>query len=149
MSETISTKSAHRYATFTVAGHYLGVDVLEVQEVLRHQSLTPVPLAPKVVEGLMNLRGQIVPALDMRRVLDLPPRESGSSPVSVVVRSSHGAVSLQVDEIEDVIELDGASFEIPPPNLNAGLRTLLSGMHKLKGRLLLVLDTQRAAQAGI
>jgi purine-binding chemotaxis protein CheW len=140
---------AHQYATFSVAGHFLGVDVLEVQEVLRGQSLTRVPLAPPVVEGLINLRGQIVAALDMRRVLGFPSRPDGSAAVSVVVRTAHGAVSLQVDEIEDVIELASESFEAPPPNADAELGRLLSGIHKLDGRLLLVLNVAQALQAGI
>jgi len=146
---------SHQYATFVVAGQFLGVDVLEVQEVLRGQSMTRVPLAPPVVEGLINLRGQIVPALDMRCLLGLPPRaaEPGGSEspaaVSVVVRSIDGAVSLQVDEIEDVIELDAGSFEAPPPNIEGALRTLFAGVHKLEGRLLLVLDTARTVERGI
>ena len=94
------------YATFLVAGHYLGIDVLEMQEVLRGQRLTPVPLAPEVVEGLINLRGQIVPAIDLRRVLKLAPADPGQDRFSVVARSDHGPVSLQVDEIGDVVELD-------------------------------------------
>jgi purine-binding chemotaxis protein CheW len=147
MTATVQNKLCHQYATFTVAHHFLGVDVLEVQEILRGQTLTRVPLAPLLVEGLINLRGQIVPALDMRRVLGLPPRDTGTAAVSVVVRSIHGAVSLQVDEIEDVIELDVRSFEAPPPNVDATLRALFLGVHKLDDRLLLVLDTQRAAQA--
>jgi purine-binding chemotaxis protein CheW len=141
--------AANQYATFTVASLFLGVDVLDVQEVLRGQSLTRVPLAPEVVEGLINLRGQIVPALDMRRVLGLPERDPQACPVSVVVRSPQGAVSLQVDEIEDVIELAAGSFEMPPPNVNAALRTLFSGVYKLDDRLLLVLNTQSAVEAGL
>jgi purine-binding chemotaxis protein CheW len=72
MTGTGQQTMPHQFATFTVAGHYLGVDVLDVQEVLRGQRLTRVPLAPAVVEGLINLRGQIVPALEMRRMLNLP-----------------------------------------------------------------------------
>ena len=147
--------ASHQYATFVVAGQFLGVDVTEVQEVLRGQSMTRVPLAPPVVEGLINLRGQIVPALDMRCVLGLLPRlrdpNGTESPgaVSVVVRSAHGAVSLQVDEIEDVIELDTRSFEAPPPNIDGALRPLFAGVHKLEGRLLLVLDIGRTVERGI
>jgi len=143
-----AARVASQYATFSVANHFLGIDVLEVQEVLRGQAMTRVPLAPPVVEGLINLRGQIVPALDMRRVLGLAPRQAGEGAVSVVVRSAHGAVSLQVDEIEDVIQFDADSFDAPPPNIDAPLRNLFSGVHKLEGRLLLVLDTERAVQAG-
>ncbi len=133
-----------QYATFNVGGHYLGVEVLQVQEVLREQRLTPVPLAPEVVEGLINLRGQIVPALDMRRLLRLPVRDGGSDPLSVVVRTEHGAVSLQVDEIGDVVELETGTFELPPRNVAAEVRQLLTGVFKMSDRLLLVLDIARA-----
>ena len=134
------------YATFLVAGHYLGVDVLEVQEVLNAQRLTPVPLAPDVVEGLINLRGQIVPALDLRRVLKLAPSEPGEDRVSVVARGPNGLVSLQVDEIGDVMDSDAAGFEPPPDNVDPAIRSLLRGVYKLKDRLLLVLDTARATE---
>lgn len=143
-----SKEGSNRYATFVVGGHSLGIRVLEVQEVLRQQRLTPVPLAPEVVAGLINLRGQIVPALDMRRLLHLPAGEEGTGSFSVVVGLENGAVSLQVDEIGDVLELDDSSFEFPPQNTDAHLRTLLSGVHKLKDRLLLVLDIRRTAEAG-
>jgi len=143
MTDSSVSGASGQYATFLVAGHYLGVDVLGVQEVLRQQKLTPVPLAPDVVEGLINLRGQIVPALDMRRLLHLPPRDPAISPLSVVVRTEHGAVSLQVDEIGDVVDLDNSSFERPPRNVAAELARLLQGVHKLRDRLLLILDTRR------
>lgn len=141
--------TSRQYATFSVASHFLGVDVLEVQEVLRGQSLTRVPLAPPVVEGLINLRGQIVPALGMRQVLGLAAPDAARVAVSVVVRSAHGPISLQVDDIEDVIELDAATLEPPPPNIDGAVRGLFSGVHKLDGRLLLVLDTARTVEAGI
>jgi len=131
------------YATFRVGGHCLAIPVLEVQEVLRGQRLTPVPLAPDAVSGLINLRGQIVPALEMRRLLRLPPRESEVDPLSIVVRTEHGAVSLQVDEIGDVLELDGSTFELPPHNVDPHVRSRLAGVYKLKDRLLLVLDIRR------
>jgi purine-binding chemotaxis protein CheW len=132
------------YATFLVAGHYLGIDVLEMQEVLLGQRLTPVPLAPDVVEGLINLRGQIVPAISLRRLLKLAPADPGQDRFSVVARSQHGPVSLQVDEIGDVVELDASGFEPPPDNLDPAIGGLLRGVYKLKDRLLLVLDTARA-----
>jgi len=136
-----------QYATFLVAGHFLGIDVLQVQEVLREQRLTPVPLAPDIVQGLINLRGQIVPALDMRRLIKLPSPKDAVSALSIVVRTAQGPVSLQVDEIGDVIELDAATFESVPDNVDVSVRSLLAGVHKLKDRLLLVLDTAKATDA--
>jgi purine-binding chemotaxis protein CheW len=144
MSGSLIPSGTTQYATFVVGGHYLGTTVLEVQEVLCGQRLTPVPLASPVVEGLINLRGQIVPAVDLRRLLHLTPRKCGEPALSVVVRTAQGPVSLQVDEIGDVIELDSAGLEEPPGNMEPVIRRLLTGVHKLKDRLLLVLDTAAA-----
>jgi len=142
------TLEAQQYATFTVGGHFLGVDVLEVQEVLRGQHLAPVPLAPPVVAGLINVRGQIVLALDLRRTLRLEVDAAGGVPeVSVLVRTAEGVVSLQVDDIGDVVELDGRTFEAAPRTLEAGLGAVVKGVHKLERELLLVLDTQAVAEA--
>lgn len=137
-----------QYATFRVADHYLGIGVLEVQEVLREQRVTQVPLAPPAVAGLINLRGQIVPELDMRRILHLPPRPPDAVTFSVVVRSEHGAVSLIVDQIDDVLELDASSSEPVPKNVEPRVRALLCGIHQLPEQLLLILDICRTVQMG-
>lgn len=138
-----------QFATFFIGDQYFGIDVLNVQEVLRHQEMTRVPLAPGVIQGLINLRGQIVTAVDMRGRLDLPPRnEDAGSSMNMVVRTQEGAVSLLVDEIGDVVEADHNSFEPPPDNLVPAARELVRGIYKLKDRLLLVLDTERAVDGG-
>src|ERR1700728_3635418 len=95
----IDSHSSGQFATFFVADRFFGVDVLRVQEVLCFQHMTCVPGASEVVEGLINLRGQIVTAIDMRRRLRLPPRPEGQTPMNMVVRTEGGAVSLLVDEI--------------------------------------------------
>lgn len=129
--------------TFHVDDLYLGVDVMEVQEVIRYQEMTAVPLAPEVVRGLINLRGQIVTALDLRRMLTLPPLE-GELPPNVVIRDgADEAVSLLVDQIGDVVDTDEADFEPVPPTLAGPARDLVLGAYKLPHALLLVLDTQR------
>jgi len=137
-----------QFCTFYVSGLFLGVEVTLVQEVIRYQQLTHVPLASDVIGGLMNLRGQIVTAIDLRRRLGMPPRDPGQLPINVVVRASEGAVSLLVDQIGDVIEVEEAAFERPPPTLGGEARELIRGAYKLEGGLLLVLDTARALQLG-
>lgn len=137
-----------QYATFRVGEQYLGIGVLDVQEVLREQRITPVPLAPASVAGLINLRGQIVPELDMRHLLQLPGRQPDTETFSVVVRTDHGAVSLLVDEIDDVLELDASSFEQAAQSLDQRTRDLLLGVHKLQHRLLLILDVRRTVDVG-
>jgi purine-binding chemotaxis protein CheW len=133
-----------RFSTFFVADLFFGVDVLRVQELLRIQPMTRVPQAPDVIEGLINLRGQIVTAIDMRRRLQLPPRAEDETPMNMVVRTDDGAVSLLVDGIGDVLDVDESTYERPPENLDPATRELIRGVYKLKDRLLLVLDTDRA-----
>jgi purine-binding chemotaxis protein CheW len=132
---------AQQFCTFFLAGHYFGVDVLNVQEVIRYQELTHVPLAPAVVRGLINLRGQIVTAIDLRRRLDLPERTDESEPVNVVLQTDEGAVSLLVDEIGDVLEISEDLFERPPEMLTGKIRDLIRGAYKLPHKLMLVLST--------
>jgi purine-binding chemotaxis protein CheW len=135
--------SGRQFATFFVDSLLFGVEVLRVQEVLRYQEMTPVPSAAEVVEGLINLRGQIVTAIDVRRRLALRPRESTRTPMNMVVRSDDGAVSLLVDEIGDVLDVEESAFEPVPDNVAPGIRDLTTGVYKLKDRLLLILDTSK------
>jgi purine-binding chemotaxis protein CheW len=143
MQRDMTAQPARQYATFFVDGLFFGIDVLEVQEVLRYQEMTRVPLAPEVIEGLINLRGQIVTAIDMRRRLKLKPRIDGQTPMNTVVRTEEGAVSLLVDEIGDVISVDGDAFERAPTNVTMEVRELLQGVYKQKDHLLLILDTKK------
>ncbi len=137
-----------QFCTFYLDQLMFGVELKGVQEVIRELQMTPVPLAPAVVSGLMNLRGQLVTAVDLRRRLELGPGQPGVQPMNVVVRSQDGAVSLLVDEIGDVVEVQEATFEQPPETLQGKVRTMILGVHKLDGRLLHVLDIEKACQVG-
>ena len=132
-----------QFCTFLLNGFFFGVEVLKVQEIIRYQEMTRVPLAPSMVRGLINLRGQIVTAIDLRRRFDFAPRPSGELPMNVVIRTDDGAVSLLVDEMGDVLEVNEESFERPPEMLQGLARDLVVGVYKLKERLLLILDTER------
>ena len=132
-----------QYATFNLAGSYFGISVGTVQEILRMQQMTPVPLAPSVVSGLINLRGQIVTAVDLRRRLGMVERDLGAAPVNVVIRSNGGIISLLVDEIGDVVEVSEDTFEPPPETLSSKAREMVRGVHKLNRRLMHVLDTDK------
>jgi purine-binding chemotaxis protein CheW len=127
--------------TFHLDGLYLGVDVRQVQEVLRYQRMTRAPLAPPVVRGLINLRGQIVTALDLRQRLGLGAAEA-RLPMNVVVRAADATVSLLVDDIGDVADVDESLFERPPETLKGAARALIRGAYKLQGRLLLELNAE-------
>jgi purine-binding chemotaxis protein CheW len=138
--------SNRQFATFHMQNLYFGIEVQKVQEVLRAQEMTKVPLAPGVLRGLINLRGQIVAAIDMRERLELPPRQPDHEPMNMIVRADDGAVSLLVDEIGDVIHVAANSFELVPETMAPHLKNLVEGVYKLDGRLLLVLDTDRTLQ---
>ena len=144
-----ATQTSGQFSTFFVADLFFGVDVLHVQEVLQSQQMTSVPQAPGVIEGLINLRGQIVTAIDMRRRLGLPRRADGQDPMNIVVRTVDGAVSLLVDEIGDVLDMDAATYERPPQNLDPAANDLIQGVYKLKDRLLLVLDEERTVDLAV
>ena len=131
-----------QYCTFYLGDQYFGLDVLKVQEIVRHQPLTRVPLAHPMVRGLINLRGQIVTAIDLRRRLDLPECNEEHEPVNVVVQTDEGAVSLIVDEIGDVLEVSEETFERPPETLQGSARDLIQGAYKLADQLLVILDPE-------
>lgn len=133
-----------RMATFTLSGHTYGIDVDHVQEVLRSQARTRVPLAPAAVAGLVNLRGQVLTAIDLREQLHLPARADGEEPMVVVIRVAGEPISLLVDSIGDVVDVDPSTFEAPPDTLDDASRELVLGAYKLPGRLLLALDPERA-----
>ena len=132
--------------TFKVGDLYFGVDVLRVQEVIREQEMTPVPLAHGVITGLSNLRGQIVTAIDMRARLNLKKREFGEDVMNVILTSDEGALSLLVDEIGDVIEVKSELFERPPGTLQSPVKNIVTGVHKLEGSLLLEVDPEAIAE---
>jgi purine-binding chemotaxis protein CheW len=136
--------NAQQFCTFYVDRQFFGVPVQQVQEVIRYQEMTRVPLVPRVIRGLINLRGQIVVAIDLRRRLNSPERPEDQLPMNVVVRTADGALSLLVDEIGDVLEVQEETFERPPETLQGIARELVLGVHKLSGGLLLILDTEKA-----
>ncbi|MBI5385504.1 MAG: chemotaxis protein CheW [Verrucomicrobia bacterium] len=144
----MSTETIHRdqnqFCTFHVDQFFFGVEVSKVQEVVRQQALTRVPLAPREVSGLMNLRGQIVTAIDLHRRLGLPERSGGQPCMNVLISTEDGAVSLLVDRIEDVLSVEPDSVEPAPETLQVELRRFIRGVSKQKDRLLLILDDAKA-----
>lgn len=138
---------SQQFCTFYLDKLMFGVQLEKVQEVLRYLELTEIPLAPRVISGLINLRGQIVTCIDLRRRLELADRPEETSPMNVVIRSAEGAVSLLVDEIGDVVEVTAESFERPPETLQGKVREVILGVHKLEKQLMHVLDTGKACEA--
>lgn len=136
------------YCTFNLERFFFAVPVEKVQEVMRNQEMSRVPLARSEISGLINLRGQIVTAIDLRRRLRLPPLPEGSMPMNVLVKTQDGAVSLLVDQIHDVIEVSSESIEPPPETLQGDVRELIQGACKSPDGLLLLLHTEKAVELG-
>lgn len=136
-----------QFCSFYVGDLFLGVELMRVQEVNRLQDVTPVPLAAGVVSGLINLRGQIVTAFDLRERLGLGPRAAGQRPMSVVMRGEQGIRSFLVDGVGDVVEANPEDFEPPPPTLDPAARDFVRAVCKQPGRLLLIIDPERVVEA--
>jgi len=122
-------------------GHY-AVSVLDVQEVIKPQLLTPVPLAPSYVKGLINLRGQIVTAISLRTLFGLEEIESDDY-MNIIVRSGDSLYSLVVDEILDVIDVERETYEPTPETLEEKIKRFIGGVYKLDSKLLILLDLEK------
>jgi purine-binding chemotaxis protein CheW len=132
--------SSQQFTTFLVGDQLFGIEVESVQEIIRYQPMTPVPLSSPAVAGLINLRGEVIPAVDVRQRLAPWSRGAVEEPVNVVVRTDHGPVSLLVDQIGAVVDARDDDFEPPPETLIGPARALIRGAYKLDTELLLALD---------
>ena len=132
--------TTQQFCTFFLQDQLFGVPVQQDQEVIRYLEMTRVPLVPPVIRGLINLRGQIVMAIDLRRRFGMVDRLDSELPMNIVVRTEDGAVSFLVDDIGDVIEVSKDTLEAPPATLRGPVRRMLLGVYKLANQLLLELD---------
>lgn len=143
LSASWGSEMSSQLATFTLAGAHYGIDMLRVQEALRGQARTVVPLAERSVAGLINLRGQIVLTIDLRTRLGLEPLADDLEPMMVVVQVAGEPISLLVDDIGDVVDVAGRQLEATPDTLQGSLREVILGAYQLEGSLLLALDIDR------
>ena len=128
------------FATFYLGELLLGIDIHRMQEINRHLELTPVPHAPEYVSGVVNLRGEVVTILDLRRILGLEPREITPQCRNIVVNSSSEQIGLLVDRIADVVTARADEIDPPPANLHGVDGKYFTGVYKLEAELLVILD---------
>lgn len=131
------------FVTVRIAGQLMGIAVLDVQDVLSAQKITPVPLAPDWVAGVLNLRGRIVTAIDLRCRLDLPCDTPPSDMMSVVVERRGEPYSLIIEEIGDVISVDSDQYDQNPVTLDAQWSAVSQGVYRLEDELMVVLDVEQ------
>jgi len=139
--------TTREFLTIVIAGQEFGVPVMDIHDVLGAQATTRVPKAGPGIAGMLNLRGRIVTALDMRPCLELGPRADGGDSIHVVVHFNGEPYGLVVDDVGDVISLADDDCEALPKNFDPHWATLVSGVHRLEGRLLLRLNIERVVDA--
>lgn len=138
---------SNEFLTFTLANQLFGVSVLQVNDVLGPQKITPIPLSPPSVAGVMNLRGRIVTAIDVRCCLGQPAREDGMDGMSVVIERHGELFSLIIDSVGDVLKLDLDSLEDVPMTSNIAWQSIASSVHKLDNQLLIILDVAQLLES--
>lgn len=148
LRESVTSDGVERPAvqlcTFRVGDLHIGIDILSVEEAVHDKPVTRVPLAPPTMAGVLNLRGRILSAIDLRARLGLPARPAGApEPPHLVVHAGSDEVSLVVDRLEGVVDVSGTDREAPPAHLSGDMRDVVVGVHKLERGLLLVLDIDR------
>ncbi len=130
-------------STFHVGDYYCGIHTKEVIELTKDIEVTPVPLAPEAILGLLNLRGQIVTAIDMRARLSCEPKALSTESIGIFYKHAGSFFSFIVDSVSEILELHQTDFEPPPSNLTGPAVNFVAGVYKMPGQLLLVLDPQK------
>lgn len=135
--------ASHELLTFMLEDQLFGLPILQVCDVLGQQKITKTPLSPPAVAGIMNLRGRIVTAIDVRRTLGRPKRDDEKTNMGVVVEQQGELFSLTIDKVGDVLTVTNDSFEQTPATLDSVWRSVATGVYKLDGQLMVVLDVER------
>ncbi|MCT4533845.1 chemotaxis protein CheW [Halodesulfovibrio sp.] len=129
--------------TFSIGEEEFGVDILKVQEIIRTMEITKVPKAPDFVEGVINLRGKVIPIIDLRRRFGLSSKEHDKHTRIIVIEINNMIVGFVVDSVSEVLRIPASTVE-PPPAVVAGMESeYISGVGKLQDRLLILLDLDR------
>jgi purine-binding chemotaxis protein CheW len=136
------------YVTATVAGQLFGLPIARVQDVFVLDRLTRVPLAAPEIAGVLNLRGRIVTAIDMRRRLGLAPAGEARKRMAIGIEYKGESYGLLIDVIGEVLNLPSSGREGNPVNLEPQLARVSAGVHRLEDRLLVVLDIDRVLDLG-
>lgn len=142
--ETVLSGDASQLCGFKIMNGQYAIPVLEVQEVVKPQRVTPVPLGPEYVDGLINLRGQIVTAINLRVLFGLPPKvEDKENYMNIIVRWGDSLYALVVDEIMDVMDVENSTFEDTPDTIDESLKGYIRGVFKLENELLTLLSLEK------
>lgn len=142
VSTAILDSDAGMYVTMRIDKQLFGIPVKNVRDVLRQQKVTPIPLSMPEIAGSLNLRGRIVTVINLRRRLRLPERSGDEKSMFVVVEYKNELYSLMVDNVGEVMTVPVNSIEKSPANLGGAWREVTTGIYKLSGELLVIMDVQ-------
>lgn len=131
------------YLTVAIGNQLFGIPVMQVQDVLREQKVTKIPLASPEVAGSLNLRGRIVTAIDVRRRLNMPDTDKPTSSMSVVVEHDNELFSLIIDSVGDVLRFKDINFDKNPSTLDPLWRDISTGIYQLEDELLVIMDVSK------
>lgn len=148
MQNDLAEDQITEYVTTLIGGQLFGLPISRVQDVFMPDRLTRVPLASSDVAGVLNLRGRIVTAIDMRARLGLPKREGDKPPMAVGVELRGESYGLLIDSVGEVLKLPDAGREANPINLDPRMAKMAAGIHRLDGQLLVILDVDRVLEMG-
>jgi len=143
LKKDLDAKEVLQLVTFRLGKEEFSMDILKVQEIIRHMDLTRVPRTPDFVDGVINLRGRVIPVLDLRKRFGLPEGERTNETRIIVVDVDNRTVGLKVDAVSEVLRLPADTVE-PPPSLVTGIESdYIRGVGKLDGRLIILLDVAK------
>ena len=148
LSENVGAESASQYLTFTVGDEIFAMDITTVREIIQFASMTTVPLMPSFVRGVINLRGAVVPVIDLKSRFGRGVATVGKKTCVVIFDAQREGekveLGLMVDSVSEVVELEAGNIE-PPPQFGTSIeRSFIRGMGKVAGEFIVVLDTDRA-----
>ncbi len=132
-----------QYVCFVLHGEEYGVPILSVQEIIRYETLTRVPQSPEFIDGVLNLRGQVIPVMNLRKKFGLPPRENDKSTRIIVVEVQKRVVGMVVDQVSEVLQINSEDIDPPPPMGTQVNASYISGMGKIDDQLVILLDIDK------
>ena len=135
------------YLTFTIGSYQFGLPAVDVLEINRSLEYTNIPQSAKSIRGILNLRGQLVPVIDMRHYLNIDMENLNSETTSIILNVGSQLVSLLVDRVGDIIFFEQSAFEPPPNNLSNTADEAIVGAYKLPNGLIIILDTKAFTRA--
>ncbi|MGB9885461.1 MAG: chemotaxis protein CheW [Moorellales bacterium] len=144
----VKSAAERQLVAFELAGETYGVDINWVHEIIRMQTVTRLPRTPEFIEGVINLRGRIIPVIDLRKRFHLPPREQTPDTRIMVVEMAGVTVGMIVDAVSEVVRLPADSIEPPPPMMHGIDTAYLEGVGKWQDRLIILLNLDRVLRQG-